>query len=898
MCFHGEENQQKTLDLMRWPCKNCDFRASKRLDLLKHYRLNHFLIGPGRSVPCLFADCPCSFKSWRALRTHLSRDHNPPQASQDVVSFSCLVCRPSSQSFHTERQYFEHLGVHLKKFETVHCVFKDCAYSTNIYSTFVSHKSRKHNPHSLEDFKDTVIHTHTHPDQETDNSSLLLHESEGTVEEELINEGEDLVEVIVKQLASLFLKLDCIFNVPNRCVDEIVEELQFIVGSASTSVIENIVSKTFENHGCAVDEIVIADLVKSICQLNPISVALSKEGPLSTAHKRNAYLRKHFSIVEPIEYMLDGKHSFQYIPILQSLSQLLENSEIQQSVLKSPRHYSSSGQYTSFRDGSHFRHNTFLSGEELRLSLLLYCDDFEICCPLGSSRKKHKVTAVYWVFADIPSVLRSRLSSIYLTVLCKAGDVKAFGYNKILEPLLNDLRSFEENGIFVPCLGQIVKGTVFSLIADNLGAHSVGGFVESFSGSYVCRFCVGQRSQFQEQEVRAGAFPTRTREEYDLDIERALAESTHSRGVKRHCAITQKLSHFHVTTGYPPDVLHDLFEGIVPTELALCLNVLIKKKYLTYEELNGIIKNFPYKWKDLTNSPPGLPPNFASNRSIGGNATENWCLLRLLPLMIGAKIPEDEQAWQLLLSLSDVVSVVMSPSHTTESIGFLDSLIGEHRERFCSVFPEERLIPKHHFVEHYPELIEAFGPLAPLWTMRFEAKHSFFKNLVRQTNCFRNILKSMARKHQFMIAYHLNGSQRSAISVSKMSSLPLELVNENIQEFVSQTFPEETVIHFTKQAEFQGTSYSVGMVLVYGSTCGLPDFVEILQILVIRGHLLFAVKLQSAWYFEHFRCFKLEATRDIKVIEHSELTDIYPLAVYTIQGHRMVSLKHYICLSE
>ena len=42
--------------------------------------------------------------------------------------------------------------------------------------------------------------------------------------------------------------------------------------------------------------------------------------------------------------------------------------------------------------------------------------------------------------------------------------------------------------------------------------------------------------------------------------------------------LTEKLTNFHVLTGYPPDILHDLFEGIVPLEIALCLKVLIEKK--------------------------------------------------------------------------------------------------------------------------------------------------------------------------------------------------------------------------------------------------------------------------------------------------------------------------------
>lgn len=64
---------------------------------------------------------------------------------------------------------------------------------------------------------------------------------------------------------------------PSRCINEIVEELQFISSSASTPIIKSIVHDRFENHNCAVEEYVITDLVKRICQLNPISAAFSEE---------------------------------------------------------------------------------------------------------------------------------------------------------------------------------------------------------------------------------------------------------------------------------------------------------------------------------------------------------------------------------------------------------------------------------------------------------------------------------------------------------------------------------------------------------------------------------------------------------------------------------------------
>lgn len=35
-----------------------------------------------------------------------------------------------------------------------------------------------------------------------------------------------------------------------------------------------------------------------------------------------------------------------------------------------------------------------------------------------------------------------------------------------------------------------------------------------------------------------------------------------SYGVKGSCPLTESLEHFHVVDGYPPDVLHDLLEGV------------------------------------------------------------------------------------------------------------------------------------------------------------------------------------------------------------------------------------------------------------------------------------------------------------------------------------------------
>lgn len=166
-------------------------------------------------------------------------------------------------------------------------------------------------------------------------------------------------------------------------------------------------------------------------------------------------------------------------------------------------------------------------------------DDFEVCNPLGTSRKKHKITAVYWVLANVPPLLSSSLISIYLALLCKADDIKNFVYDTVLEPLLKDLASLEEEGLYIPSLGMRVQGTVFCVVADNLGAHSIGGFVESFSSTHICRFCLGERSQFQVSEVRNGIFCPRTIQEHRVHVQTAQTSGSHCYGVKRQCPLTK-----------------------------------------------------------------------------------------------------------------------------------------------------------------------------------------------------------------------------------------------------------------------------------------------------------------------------------------------------------------------
>lgn len=151
--------------------------------------------------------------------------------------------------------------------------------------------------------------------------------------------------------------------------------------------------------------------------------------------------------------------------------------------------------------------------------------------------------------------------------------------------------------------------------------------------------------------------------------------------------------------------MHKHFESVIPVELAHYAALLISKKFFTLDGLNTLIQTFQYKWVDKTNRPHAIPRSFIARKMIGGNAQENWTLLRFTPFVIGQILPDGEPAWQVILDLKDIVELVVAPVQAEETIAYLEGRIYDHRQRYLELFPHIKLLPKHHYLEHYPQMI-------------------------------------------------------------------------------------------------------------------------------------------------------------------------------------------------
>lgn len=66
-------------------------------------------------------------------------------------------------------------------------------------------------------------------------------------------------------------------------------------------------------------------------------------------------------------------------------------------------------------------------------------------------------------------------------------------------------------------------------------------------------------------------------------------------------------------------------------------------------------------------------------------ASQVWCLLRLLPFMIGKFIPQGDSRWEVFLLLRHIVEYLFRPSFTEATTFVLADLIEQHHSKFLEV---------------------------------------------------------------------------------------------------------------------------------------------------------------------------------------------------------------------
>lgn len=166
------------------------------------------------------------------------------------------------------------------------------------------------------------------------------------------------------------------------------------------------------------------------------------------------------------------------------------------------------------------------------------------------------------------------------------------------------------------------------------------------------------------------------------------------------------------------------------------------------------------------------------SNDLGLKAIQCWCLLRNVPLIFGDVVPQDDEHWNLLLLLLQIVNIIFSPVLTEGLTVCLKHLIAEDHRLFKCLFPDKNLLPKHHLMTHYPRCIQNIGPIVHVWFMRYESKNYLFKT---QQKCFKNITQTLAKKHKNSMANSWEDFNHDRIVLGPGKTVSLCDLSESVQ---------------------------------------------------------------------------------------------------------------------
>lgn len=517
-----------------------------------------------------------------------------------------------------------------------------------------------------------------------------------------------------------------------------------------------------ENSGFSFKEIIttLTDLVKN------------KFSSYNSTYKYKSVIEKKPFFVSPIEKALgtlfEMKRStdsnaiprvvqskMQYVPIVDTIRSLFLRDDFRETFFETSeagKHQCVDGVYIDFCCGSVFKNSDFYQNNRFCLQIQIATDDFEICNPLQSKSGLHKICAIYFTIRNLPVEYLSRLDNIFLVALCYSDDLKneQCDFNNLWQLVVDDVKILETEGINLEC-GTNVKGSISYCTFDNLGAHTSMGFAGSFGCDFNCRFCENTSREYQNIK-NEGECRLRTEENYAMRL-KAIESLTKvdykvTFGIKRKC-ILNNLKHFHMLQNRSVDIMHDLNEGVLPKLMTNLFKYFIDSKIFTEKNLSNMIQYFDYGEMYGSNVPSNIS---LVKANLNQNATQSKCLFFHLPFILFKYRDNEkfEDVWILVECLLRITQTVYSKKLTEENLISLEkdvaTFIYEFRNKFSAT-----ITPKIHLMVHYANTIRQMGPVVHMSAIRFESKHKNLKGLVSKTSNFKNILQSLAVKHQELL---------------------------------------------------------------------------------------------------------------------------------------------------
>lgn len=195
----------------------------------------------------------------------------------------------------------------------------------------------------------------------------------------------------------------------------------------------------------------------------------------------------------------------------------------------------------------------------------------------------------------------------------------------------------------------------------------------------------------------------------------------------------------------------------------------------------------------------------------------------------------------------DIVDQLFCPKITEDDATYVAWLTSDHHQKIYKLYPEESVIPKMHFMVHMPRLMIQFGPLVRHWTMRYEAKHSYFKQLAQSMGNFINLPYSLAMRHQQLQCYgSMNDWEMPGAGLNVGPGYVI--IPDKLQEKLQ--FPV-TSAYEARWVNVDGVEYKKDVGIIYDMTADLPKVGQVTSVFVIiinNNKVVFEVNCFSSMY--------------------------------------------------
>lgn len=540
---------------------------------------------------------------------------------------------------------------------------------------------------------------------------------------------------------------------------------------------------------------------------------------------------------------------FYYIPILETLTVLLNNKKTREEVLKEPQ-YRNDGKLGDFIDGVVFSNHEVFSNDAQALKIIFYYDDCDLCNSAGSRVTKHKIAFFYFTLGNFRQEVRSKLDAIFLLAVVKTAHLKKYGFDEILKPLLNDLKILEDGYYFTVGNSNIpITGALSVFCGDTPASNLAGGFKEGVSlVMKCCRHCEANQDDIQkivhEEECILRTEACLASQYERMENNPALTKHySVNYGLDRR-SILSKIPGFKITEQLPQDLMHILLDGIIPYVVKCMLQYYIAKGSITVDVINSRLMEFRYGYSQVKDKPEPINPESLTDKPgkhIAKDAAKMWMLFRVLPFILHDIIDESHKPFEVFQLLMKISSLLLAPVLSCESVSLLQRMTAKFLTNFKNVF-HKQITPKMHYLVHCPRLILLCGPLVRLWNKRFEAKHKDFKRIAKNAS-FKNISLSLAKNEQrSMMAKFADPDSHGLFN--KLAKGPLTPLTGEKYNFAKQQFcliyqvSDELIVNICdcKWITLYGTKYIPNECsLLLRAENEKPVFGDLLGIWIVNG---------------------------------------------------------------